>query len=102
MHFNSADFCSGKILLVINMMDIIIFNNGKYTAEMSDNTGLSAIVNITSSDYMGTNIFFRPPLALGLTNGITLCLCSGFCMFYRPFIIIFRLQIFSKGYTAAS
>ena len=99
MHFDPANFSTCQILLIINVMDMIILNNGKYSAQMSHNTCLTAVVNVASSDNMRTDVFFRPPFQLCLTDTISFCLCTIFIFPLQPFIIIVWLFIFSKRYT---
>ena len=50
VHFNSADFRTGKVLLVVDVMNMIIFNQRENSAEVSDNTSLAAVVNVTAAD----------------------------------------------------
>ena len=78
MHFDTADFCSCQILLVVNVMDMIVFNNGKYTAQMSYDACLTAVMDLTSAHNMGTDMFFVPSLIGSLADTVTFCLCSVF------------------------
>ncbi len=52
MHFDPADFRSGKFLFIVDMMNLIILNNGEYASQMSHDSSLSTVVNITAPDYM--------------------------------------------------
>ena len=96
MHLDSANLSTTQILLIIDMMDLIILNNRKYTTQMSHDTGLSTIMDITSSDNMGTYLFLGPPFQLCLANTVTLCLGTILKFGLGPFIIILRLQIFTQ------
>ena len=49
MHFNSTDFSTSKILLVIDVVNVVIFNQREYSAKVSYNTCLSAVVDITAA-----------------------------------------------------
>ena len=50
------------------MVNVIIFNNGKYTAQMSYDSGLTTVMDMTSSDNMRTDIFFCPAFITRLTE----------------------------------
>ena len=52
MHFNSANFAACKILLVIYVMNMTVFNKRENSTQMSNNSSLTAIMNITAADYM--------------------------------------------------
>lgn len=91
MHFDAADLSACQILLIVNVVDMIIFNDGKYSSEMADNTGLSAVMDITAADDMGTDIFFGPSFSLSLTDGISFRLCAIFIKLCCPFVLVFRL-----------
>ena len=52
MELNSCDFCSSKLLHIIDMMDVIILNNRKYTSHTSNDSCLFAVMDIASSNNM--------------------------------------------------
>ena len=62
MHFDTANLCSCQILLVINVVDMVVFNNREYASKMSYNTCLTAVMDLTSAHNMGTDVFFIPIL----------------------------------------
>ena len=49
VHLYASDFCSREVLLVIDVMDMAVLYSGKHSAEMSDDTGLSAVMDVASS-----------------------------------------------------
>ena len=53
MHFDTANLCSCQILLVINVVDMVVFNNREYASKMSYNTCLTAVMDFTSAHNMG-------------------------------------------------
>ncbi len=50
MEFYPARLCSGKVPLVIVVMDMVILDDGKYTSEVSDYAGLSAVMYVAVPD----------------------------------------------------
>ena len=52
VHFNSTDFSTSEILLVVDMVDVIVFNQREDTAKVTYNTGLAAVVNVTAAHNM--------------------------------------------------
>ena len=100
MHFDAADFRPCQVLFVIDMVDMIVLNYRKYTPQMAYDTCLPAVMDITAAHDVMADVLFRPPLYLRLTDSVPLRLGSVFIIFRCPFIIIVRLEIFSKGYAA--
>jgi hypothetical protein len=76
MHFDSTDFCSCKILLVVDVVNVVIFNQREYSAKVTDNTCLSAVVNITAAYNVGTDILLAPAFNLSLADTVAFCLSS--------------------------
>ena len=95
MHFYAADFCAGKVLFVIDMVDVIAFYNGKYTAKMAYDSGLAAVMDIAAADNVGTDIFFVPSFIGGFADAFPFGLGAVFIFPFQPFIVVFRLKAFA-------
>ena len=78
------------------MMNMVILNDGEYTAKMPYDTGLSAVMNITASDNMGTDPLLGPALPLCLTDAVTLRLSTMLQLSVQPLIVIVWLFVFTK------
>ena len=96
MHFYSTDLSSRKIVSVVDVMDLVLLNKAEHSAEMPDNTGLPAIMNIASPDNMRSDVLFRPAFDLRLTDIVPLCLCPILIFPAQPFVIIIWLSVFSE------
>ena len=102
MHLDSADLRSCQILLVIDMMNVIVFYDRKYAAQMPDDPRLSAVMDVAPADNMRTDPLLRPAFPPGLANGVPLCLGTVLIVSGGPFVVVLRLQIFAKRDAAAS
>ena len=96
MHLDTADLCTGQVLLIINMMNMVILDDGEYAAKMTYDTGLSAVMNITATDNMGTDPLLGPALPLCLTDAVTLRLSTMLQLSVQPLIVIVWLFVFTK------
>ena len=101
MHLNTADFRAAKLLLIVDMMDVVIFDNGKYTAQVSDDTGLLAIMDSAAADDMASDLLLDPAFPLRLADCIALRLRAVLGQLQRPFIFIVGLEILTQRNTAA-
>ena len=68
---------------------------------MSYNTGLSAVMDVTSADNVRADILLCPSFSLGLADTVTFCLGSVFEFPGEPFVVIVWLSVFSKGNAGA-
>ena len=60
MHLDPADLSSGQILLIVDVMNLVVLNQRENTAKMSDDSRLSAVMNIAAPDHVGTDCFSGP------------------------------------------
>ena len=102
MHLDTADLCSGQILLVVYMMDMIILYDREYSSQMSHYACLATVMYIAPSYYMRSYPFLCPPLILSLHDIVPLCLGPILSISRRPLIVIIRLQIFTERNAGAS
>ena len=49
MHFDSTNFGTCKILFVVDMVNVVIFNQRENSAKVSYNTCLATVVNVTAA-----------------------------------------------------
>ena len=98
MQLDPADLCSRKISFIIDMMNVISLDDGKNTTQISDDTGLSAVMDLTAADdMMGSDRFLAPAVQLCDQRTVSLRLCTILILAMQPFIIISLLHIFSEG-----
>ena len=96
VHFNAADLRPGEVLLIVDVMNVVVFDQGENAAKMSDDPRLAAVVNVASSHDMRADGLFAPALIYRLHDAVALCLGPVFVFPFEPFVVIFRLKIFSE------
>ena len=101
MELNSGNLRSAKLLHVIDMMNVIVLDNGEYASHTSNDTRLLTVVDITASNNMRAYCLFGPAIILRTTDGISLHLCRTFHMPGKEIVVIILLRIIAKGNTAA-
>ena len=102
MHLDPADLSSGQILLIVDVMNLVVLNQRENTAKMSDDSRLSAVMNIAAPDHVGTDCFSGPSFPLRLADTVPLGLRPVLEKPGRPLILISLLKILSEGNAAAS
>jgi hypothetical protein len=96
MHLDTADLGASKILLIIDVVDMIFFNYREYSAQMTYDSCLSAVMDVASSDEMASDILFGPSFTLSLKDAVTLCLSTILLFLMEPVVVISGLTVFSE------
>ena len=96
VHLDSADFRAGKVLLVVDVVNVVVLNDREHTSQMTDNTGLSTVMNRAAANNMTPDVLLVPVLIACLQNAVTLRLGTIFIFPFKPTVIVAGLQIFSK------
>ena len=96
MHLNAANFGSHQILANIDVVDVVFFNQGEDTAQVTNNPRLTTVMNAIAPHDMRANMFFVPAFIRCLTDHVTFRLRTIFVFPLRPFIVIVWLQVLAK------
>ena len=93
MHLDATDLCSSQILLIINVMDVAVLNDGECSTQMAHDTSLTAVMDMSATDNVRADSFLTPALYLRLADTFTLCLGTILILPLQPLIIIAFLPI---------
>ena len=101
MELDATRLGTGQISFIVYMMDMIIFNYGKYTSQVSYNTGLAAVMYVAVPYDMRTDRLLAPSLKLGDKGAVPLGLGSVLVFVLKPLIVIALLPVLAKRYSRA-
>ena len=96
VHLDAADLGACQILPVVDMVDMIVLDDGEHAAQMADDAGLAAVVDVASADDVRTDLLFGPAFPLRLQDAVALGLRAVFQLLQKPLVVIFGLQIFAQ------
>ena len=97
VHFDAADLGACQVLAVVDVVDMIVLDDGEHAAQMADDTGLAAVMNVASADDVRTDLLFGPAFPLRLQDAVALGLRAVFQLLEKPFVVVVWLQIFAEG-----
>ena len=97
VHFNAADLRAGKVLLVVDVVDVVVLDQGEHTAQMAHDAGLAAVVDIAPANDVVADILLGPPLDLGQADALPLGLGAVLKFVMKPLIVVFWLAVFAQG-----
>ena len=101
MELNTCDLRTAKLLHAVNVMDMVILDNGEYASHSSYDTGLLTVMDVASSDDMSAHGLLGPSVILSTAYRISLHLGRTLNMLMEEVIIIVFLGIVTEGNTAA-
>lgn len=90
-----------KLLHVVDVMDVVVFDRAEYTSHTAYNTSLLTAIDVVVANDMASNFFFQPSVILSAANCISLHLSRALYMFNGEVMIIFLIIVFTDGDTAA-
>ena len=61
MHFDPGDFGAAQFHHVIDMMNMVVFNNRKHAAHTPNNAALFAVVDVSPADNVAADFSFSHP-----------------------------------------
>ena len=99
MQFNTGNLRAAKLLHIIDIVDMVILDQTKYASHSSYDSGLLAMMNVTSAHNMTSDFLLYPAMILSAADSVTFHLCRALHMFSCKVMIIFRIVIFSKRNT---
>ena len=71
VHLNTANLSACKVLLVIYVVDMIVLNDREHTTQVSDDAGLSTVMDVAAAYDVRADVLLRPAFPLGLADGVT-------------------------------
>ena len=96
MHFNAGNFRSAKFHHVIDMVDVIIFDDRENATHAADDSTLFTVMDVATANDVASDMLFQPSVVLAAAYCIALHLRWTFYMFVCKVMFIVRIQIFSK------
>src|SRR5699024_1821371 len=72
VHLDATNFGPSQVLADINIVDIVIFNQGADTTEVPNDSSLPTIMNVVMPDNMGAHMLLIPALVGSLANSVPL------------------------------
>ena len=101
MELDTSDLGAAKLLHVVNVMDVVVLDDREYASHSSYDTGLLAVMDVTSSYNVTADCFFGPAVILRTAYGISFHLGRALYMLMEKVNVIIFLGIVSEGNTAA-
>ena len=101
VHLDAADLRASEILLVVDVVDVIVFNGGEYTAQVADDAGLPAVVDVAAAHGVGAYGLLRPALGLGQADALALRLGAVLVLPVEPLVVVVLLEVLPQRDAAA-
>ena len=97
VELDAADLSARQVALVVDVVDVIILDYGKYAAQVAHDAGLPAIVDVAVFHRMGADGFLAPSVQLGDQRAIPLGLRAVLELVPGPFVVVVLLAVLAQG-----
>ena len=97
MHLDTGNLSSSQLHHVIDMMNVVILDDGKNAPHSSNDSTLLTVMNVAASDDMAADLLLQPSVVLASANRIPLHLRGTLHMLIRKIMIIVRIQILAQA-----
>ena len=102
MQLDSCDLCTGKLLHVVDVMNVIVLNQREHTALAADNSVLLAVMNVAAAYDVMSDVLLKPSVILAAADSISLHLCRALHMTIGKIVIVVRILVLAKRNTCAA
>ena len=89
VHLDAADLRAGQVLADVDVVDVVVLNDGKRAAQMADDAGLAAIVDVAAPHDVGADRLLRPAVQLRQADAFALRLCAVLVFPLQPLVVVF-------------
>ena len=96
VHFDAGDLRAAQLHHVVDMVDVIVLDDGEHAAHPSDDSSLFTMVNIAAADDVAAHLLLQPSVVLAPADSVPLHLGGTFYVFSGKVMVIFRIQIFPQ------
>ena len=97
VELDAGNFRAAQFHHVVDVVNVVVFNDGEYCAHTSDDAALLAVVDIVAPDDVAADVLFEPAVILASADCVTLHLCGALQVFICEVVIVLRIQVFSES-----
>ena len=97
VELDAADFGTGQIPLVVDVVDVVVLNHGEHAAQVAHDAGLAAVVDVAAPDGVGADGLLAPAVDLGDEGAVPLGLGAVLVLIVEPLVVVALLQILAQG-----
>ena len=104
VELDAAHFRTGELLGVIDVVDVVILDDGEHTAHAAHDARLLAVVNVAAADDVGAHRLLRPAVVLGDAYRVPLHLGGALHVLVGEVVVValFGLMVVAEGNATAA
>ena len=97
VELDAADLGARQIPLVVDVVDVVVLNDGEDAAQVAHDAGLAAVVDVAAPDGVGADGLFAPAVDLGDEGAVPLGLGAVLVFVVGPLVVVALLQVLAQG-----
>ena len=97
MELDAGNFSAAKFHHVIDVMNVVVFDDGENSAHTTDDAALLAVVDVVAADDVAADVLLEPAVVLSSADCITLHLRGALKMLICEVVVVLRIQILAEA-----
>ena len=101
VELDACNFSTAKFHHVVDVMDVVVFDDGEYCTHTADDAALLTVVDVVAADNVAADVFLEPAVILAAAYRVTLHLRRALELLICEVVVVLRIEIFSETDTGA-
>ena len=96
VHFYSRDLSSAKFHHIVDVMDVVVFDDAEDASHAAYDASLLTVMYIVAAYYVAAYVLFEPSVILPAAYGVPFHLGRAFYVFCRKVVVVVRIIVSSQ------
>ena len=101
VHFDAGDLRASQLHHIVDMVDVVVLNQGEHTTHPANDAALLAVVDVAPAHDVAAHLLLQPAVILSPADGVPFHLGGAFHVFVGKVVVVFRVVIFAQGNACA-
>ena len=97
VELDAGNFSAAKFHHVIDVMNVVVFDDGENSAHTADDAALLAVVDVVAADDVAADVLLEPSVILSSADSVTLHLRGALKMLICEVVVVLRIQILAEA-----
>ena len=96
MHLDACDLRAAEFHHVVDMVDVVVFNNAEDAAHAPDDAALLTVMDVAAADDMTADLLLQPAMILSAADRVAFHLCGTLYVMHSEKVIIVRIIVLAE------
>ena len=96
VHLDAGDLCAAQLHHVVDVVDVVVFDQREHAAHASDDAALLAVVDVAAADDVPADLLLEPAVVLAAADGVALHLGRALDMPGGEVVVVVRIVVLAQ------